>query len=209
MERSKREIPHYYLGHTIDLGRTIPWLDALNDDRPITTRILPAVPLLKATALALTRTDGLNGHMVDGTFRRSDRVHLGVAVSLRGGGLVAPAIHDADQMSLDDLMAALSDLVARARAGKLKGSEMTDATATVTNLGDRGVDVTFPVIIPPQVAIIGFGRIADGPAVVDGQLVIRPMVQVSLAADHRVTDGHTGGLFLLGIERLLQEPELL
>jgi pyruvate dehydrogenase E2 component (dihydrolipoamide acetyltransferase) len=209
MERSKREIPHYYLGHTIDLGRTIPWLDALNDDRPITTRILPAVPLLKATALALTRADGLNGHMVDGTFRRSDRVHLGVAVSLRGGGLVAPAIHDADQMSLDDLMAALSDLVARARAGKLKGSEMTDATATVTNLGDRGVDVTFPVIIPPQVAIIGFGRIADGPAVVDGQLVIRPTVQVSLAADHRVTDGHTGGLFLLGIERLLQEPELL
>ncbi len=209
MERSKREIPHYYLGHTVDLARAMAWLEAENDDRPITTRILPAVLLLKATALALARADGLNGHMVDGAFAPSERVHLGVAVSLRGGGLVAPAIHDADQMALDDLMEALTDLVARARAGKLRGSEMTDATATVTNLGDRGVDATYPVIIPPQVAIIGFGRIADAPTVVDGEVVIHPLVQLSLAADHRVTDGHTGGLFLLAIERLLQEPELL
>lgn len=209
MERSKREIPHYYLAHTVDLAHAMTWLDAENEERPVTRRILPAALLLEATARALADTTGLNGHMVDGTFVPSDRVHLGVAVSLRGGGLVAPAIHDANQMALDDLMAALTDLVARARAGRLRGSEMTDATATVTNLGDRGVDATYPVIIPPQVAIVGFGRIADAPTVVDGEVAVHPMVHVSLAADHRVTDGHTGGLFLLTIERLLQEPELL
>ena len=170
---------------------------------------LPATLLLKAAALALMEVDGLNGHWVDGRFEPSAAVHLGVAISLRGGGLVAPAIHDAERKSLDEMMQALSDLVARARAGRLRGSEMTDPTTTVTNLGDRGVASTFPVIIPPQVSIIGFGRVSREPVVLDGDVVVRPVVQSSLAADHRVTDGHTGGLLLKAIDRLLQEPENL
>ena len=207
MERSKREIPHYYLATTIDMASAMQWLDEGNDERPVTERILPAVLLLKATALALERFPDLNGHWVDGAFRPSDEVHLGVAVSLRGGGLVAPAIHDAAGLSLSEMMAALTDLVARARAGRLRGSEMTEATVTVTNLGDRGVEVTYPVIVPPQVAIVGFGRIGDEPIVADGELVVRPVVHATLAADHRVTDGHAGGLFLLAVKRLLEKPE--
>lgn len=209
MERSKREIPHYYLSNTIDMARTMAWLDETNEDRPITTQILPAAVLLKASALALTAFPHLNGHWVDGAFTPSDHVHLGVAVALRGGGLVAPAIHDADTRSIDEMMAALSDLVARARAGRLRGSEMSEQTCTVTILGDRGVDNTFPVIIPPQVAIIGFGRIVDSPVAVDGAVTVHPVVQASLAGDHRVTDGHAGGLLLLDIERRLQEPDQL
>ena len=209
MERSKREIPHYYLSSAMDVSAAMAWVDQVNESRSVTDRILPAALLMKATACALAKYPDVNGHWVDGAFRPSDRVHLGVAVSLRGGGLVAPAIHDADSLDLSEMMEALSDLVARARAGRLRGSEMTDATATVTNLGDRGVDATFPVIVPPQVAIIGFGRIADAPVIVDGELVVQPVVQASLAADHRVTDGHTGGLFLLDIERRLKEPETL
>jgi len=209
MERSKREIPHYYLATPIDLARAMTWLDAVNDDRPITRRILPAALLLKASALALAEFPELNGHWVDGGFAASQRVHLGVAVSLRGGGLVAPAIHDASDLSLEDMMTALTDLVARARAGRLRGSEMSEQTCTVTNLGDRGVESTFPVIIPPQVAIIGFGRVADAPIVADGSVAVHPVVHASLAGDHRVTDGHTGGLFLLAIERRLQEPDAL
>lgn len=209
MERSKREIPHYYLGTTVDMHRATAWLEEFNDDRPITGRVLPAALLLKAAACALAEFGDLNGHWVDGGFRPANSVHLGVAVSLRGGGLVAPAIHDANTLTLSEMMEALSDLVARARAGRLRGSEMADQTATVTNLGDRGVEETFPVIVPPQVAIIGFGRMADAPAVVEGKLAIRPTVHVTLAADHRVTDGHTGGLLLLAIDRLLQEPEQL
>ncbi len=209
MERSKREIPHYYLGSEIDLAAAMTWLDAVNADRPVTKRILPATLLLKATALALREHPEMNGHWVDGSFREAGSVHLGVAVSLRGGGLVAPAIHDAERLGLDELMVALADLVARARAGRLRGSEMSEQTCTVTNLGDRGVDRTFPVIIPPQVAIVGFGRITDRPVAVEGTVVVRPVVEASLAADHRVTDGHTGGLFVRTIDRRLQEPDQL
>ncbi len=207
MERSKREIPHYYLATTIDMATAMAWLEEHNEEVSITDRILPAVLLLKATAKALEEFPDLNGHWVDGGFVPSDSVHLGVAVSLRGGGLVAPAIHNANGLDLAGMMEALSDLVARARAGRLRGSEMTDPTATVTNLGDRGVEITFPVIVPPQVAIVGFGRIGDEPVVSAGELVAHPVVHATLAADHRVTDGHTGGLFLLAIERLLQNPE--
>lgn len=209
MERSKREIPHYYLDMTTDLHRSLSWLEAFNDERSIVDRILPAALLLKAAALALAEFGDLNGHWVDGSFRPSESVNLGVAVSLRGGGLVAPAIHDAASLTLGGMMEALTDLVARARAGRLRGSEMSEQTVTVTNLGDRGVDRTFPIIVPPQVAIIGFGRVVDSPFVVDGELAVRPLVRTTLAADHRVTDGHTGGLLLLAIDRLLQEPEQL
>ena len=209
MERSKREIPHYYLATPIDMARATTWLDAVNDDRPITRRILPAALLLKASALALADFPELNGHWVDGAFTASPRINLGVAVSLRGGGLVAPAIRDASDLSIEEMMTALTDLVARARAGRLRGSEMSEQTCTVTNLGDRGVESTFPVIIPPQVAIIGFGRVADATVVADGAVAVHPVVHASLAGDHRVTDGHTGGLFLLAIERRLQEPDAL
>jgi len=137
----------------------------------------------------------------------SKPVHLGVAISLREGGLVAPAIHDADTLELDELMEHLRDLVTRARAWRLRGSEMSDPTITVTNLGDRGVDTAFPVIIPPQVAMVGFGKVIEEVVAVDGKPEVHPVVHATLAADHRVTDGHTGGLFLTALDRLLQRPE--
>lgn len=209
MARSKREIPHYYLQTEFDVSPLQTWLEAFNADRPPETRVLVAAALLRATALAAMKYPGFNGHWVDGAFRPTERVHLGVAVSLRTGGLVAPAIHDAHTLSLPDLMAALSDVVERARAGRLRGSEMSDATLTVTNLGQQGVPSLFGVIVPPQVAIVGFGRVEERPWVVDGQVVARPVLSATLAADHRVTDGHVGGLFLRRIERLMARPEEL
>jgi pyruvate dehydrogenase E2 component (dihydrolipoamide acetyltransferase) len=209
MERSKREIPHYYLGDQIDLDVAIRWLDEVNEDRSLTKRILPAALLLRAVSVALGEIPDLNGHWIDGAFVPSEEIHLGVAVSLRTGGLVAPAILNAGALNLDEIMASLTDLVARARSGGLRSSEMSDATVTVTSLGDRGVDTVFPIIVPPQVAMVGFGRIAQRPVVVDGGVVAHTVVDASLTADHRVTDGHRGGLFLLALERLLQEPESL
>jgi pyruvate dehydrogenase E2 component (dihydrolipoamide acetyltransferase) len=209
MSHSKREIPHYYLATHIDLGEALAWLEARNEKRSITGRVLPAALLLKATALALRETPDLNGHWIDDRFQPSDAIHLGVAVSLREGGLVAPAIHDADRLDLDEMMARLRDLVNRARAWRLKSSEMSDPTITVTNLGDRGVETAFPVIIPPQVAIVGFGRVVETPVARAGQVVARPTVHATLAGDHRVTDGHRGGLFLDALDRRLQEPESL
>ncbi|MEN8239990.1 MAG: dihydrolipoamide acetyltransferase family protein, partial [Actinomycetota bacterium] len=207
MERSKREIPHYYLGARVDLASAMEWLEAANERRSLTSRILPAALLLRAVSLALREVPDLNGHWVDGGFVPSSDIHLGVAVSLRTGGLVAPAILNADRLSIDEMMAALTDLVARARSGRLRSSEMSLATVTVTSLGDRGVDTVFPIIVPPQVAMVGFGKIAERPVVVGGEVVAHMAVDASLTADHRVTDGHGGGLFLLAVDRLLQKPE--
>jgi pyruvate dehydrogenase E2 component (dihydrolipoamide acetyltransferase) len=207
--RSKREIPHYYLSTRIDLQRALQWLEGENRERGVEERVLPAALLLNATALALREHPEMNGHWVDGEFRPGSAINPGVAIALRGGGLVAPALLGADALDLPSLMTALTDLVRRARAGGLRGSEMTEATITVTNLGDRGTGTVFGVIYPPQVAIVGFGRIAEEPWAENGMLAVRPVVHATLAADHRATDGHRGSLFLTSIDRLLQTPEEL
>jgi pyruvate dehydrogenase E2 component (dihydrolipoamide acetyltransferase) len=209
MARAKREIPHYYLSTTIDLQRATDWLAAENTRRAVPDRLLLSVLLVKAVALALREVPELNARWADGRAHPSADVHVGVAISLRGGGLVAPALHGTDRRSLDELMAGLRDLVKRARAGTLRSSELSDPTITVTSLGEQGVESVFGIIYPPQVAILGFGRVMERPWVVGGQIVPRPLVTASLSADHRVTDGHRGGLFLTAIERRLQEPARL
>ena len=209
MARSKREIPHYYLSTTIDMGRAITWLKDSNEQRPVTERLLYGVLLIKAVALALRRVPELNALWKDGEASRSERIHIGTAISLRQGGLVAPALHDADRLSLGELMQNFQDLVKRARAGSLRSSELSDPTITVTSLGEQGVETVFGVIYPPQVALVGFGKVVERPWVADGAVVPRPVLMASLSADHRVTDGHRGGLFLAEIDRLLQEPQSL
>jgi pyruvate dehydrogenase E2 component (dihydrolipoamide acetyltransferase) len=209
MARSKREIPHYYLTSTIDFTAASTWLVAYNRECDPAERLLPATLLLKASAKALTEVPQLNGFHKNGAYRAGLGIHVGWAIALRGGGLVAPAIHDADRMSLPDLMTALRDLVQRARAGRLRSSELTDPTITVTSLGDRGAESVLGVIYPPQVAILGFGRVVERPWVVGGQIVVRPLVAATLAADHRASDGHVGGKLLAAIDRALQAPEHL
>src|SRR5208337_1096888 len=173
MTRSKREIPHYYLTETIDLGRALAWLESDNSTRSPQDRLLPAALLLKASALALRKTPRLNGLFLDGEFKPGEGIHIGWAVSLRGGGLIAPAIRDADRKSLSEIMGALRDVVERARKGSLRSSELGSATITITSLGDRGAESVAAIIRPPQVAIIGFGRIVTRPWVVDGRIEAR------------------------------------
>lgn len=209
MARSKREIPHYYLATDIDMSAVSAWLSSENLKRDVTRRLLPVIPCMKALALALREVPELNGFWIDGTFRPSAAVHLGMAISMRGGGLVAPAIHDADKKSLDQLMADLRDLITRVRGGRLRSSEMSDPTVTFTNLGEQGVDGVFGVIYPPQVAIIGLGKTSEKPWVDQGAVVARKVATATLAADHRASDGHSGGLFLAALGKLLQEPERL
>jgi len=209
MSRSKREIPHYYLGETIPLAAASAWLSAHNSDRPVTGRLLMAALQLKAVALACRNFPEMSGFYEDGAYSASTAVHAGVAISLRSGGLIAPAIHDTADKPLDTLMRDLTDLVRRARAGSLRSSELSEPTITVTNLGDQGVESVFGVIYPPQVALVGFGRIAERPWAENGNLVVRPTVSASLSADHRVSDGHRGALFLAEIRELLQHPERL
>lgn len=209
MARSKREVPHYYLSTTIDLAAAVAWMQRVNAERPIATRLVPAALLLAASAKAAKEVPDVNGFFVDGAFQPSAAVHLGVAVALRGGGLVAPAIHDADTLALDELMERLRDLVARARAGRLQRAEMADPTITVTNLGDLGVEAVFGVIYPPQVALVGFGRVVEQPHAVNGLIGVRPTVTATLSADHRASDGLRGGRYLARVDELLQKPEEL
>ena len=209
MARSKREIPHYYLQTEIDMSRALAWLEEENLRRSVSERLLAAALILSAVAGAAAATPAMNGFWIDGAFHPADGVHLGVAISLRGGGLIAPALHDADRKSLDELMAGLRDLVMRARTGRLRSSEMSDPTITVTNLGERGVDLVHGVIYPPQVALVGFGAIRQRPWAADGMIGARPVATATLAADHRVSDGLAGSRFLTLIDHRLQGPEEL
>ncbi|MBF7731697.1 dihydrolipoamide acetyltransferase family protein [Pseudomonas sp. N040] len=209
MSRSKREIPHYYLSENVPLGQAMAWLKAHNAELPPEQRLLPGVLQLKAIALALRDYPQLNGFWQDGAFRPAAGIHLGVAIALRQGGLIAPALHDVADKPLSVLMAELGELVQRARSGSLRSSELADASLTVTQLGDQGVDAVFGVIYPPQVALVGVGRLAERPWVSDGQLGVMPCAQFSLSADHRASDGHYGARFLAEVRRLLQTPENL
>ncbi len=196
MAKSKREIPHYYLSYEIDLNKSLNWLEKYNHERPITERILYAALLVKAVALALKKHPKFNGFFINEGFQPSDSVHMGFAISLRGGGLIAPALLNADSLNLVETMKHLADLVARTRTGKLRDRELSNPTITITNLGDFGVDSVFGVIYPPQVALIGFGKITSKKTIVS-----------SLSADHRVTNGLLGSRLLMTINQFLQEPE--
>ncbi|HVC29538.1 MAG TPA: dihydrolipoamide acetyltransferase family protein [Steroidobacteraceae bacterium] len=209
MARAKREIPHYYLGHCVDFGPARDWLTRHNAPLPVKERLLDAVLITKAVALAAFRLEGFNGYFRSGRFEQSTAVNAGVAIAVRGGGLVAPALLDAHRKDLATLMQELSALVVRVRAGHLRSGEFTAATLTITNLGAEGVDVLYPVINPPQVAIIGAGAIRDRPWVEDGRVVVRPVLTLALAADHRVTDGRAGARFLRATADLLAQPQAL
>jgi pyruvate dehydrogenase E2 component (dihydrolipoamide acetyltransferase) len=207
MARSKREVPHYYLTDVVDLAAATEWLRRHNQDLPVSERVVVAALLCKATALAARQVPELNGYWVDEAFEPAEAVHLGVAVSLRGGGLVTPAIHDAASLTVPETMAALRDLVERARRGVLHRRELTEGTLTVTNLGERGAESVLGVIFPPQVGLVGFGRPVDRVVAVDGLVGVRPTTTVTLSGDHRASDGHRGGVFLEAIHTLLEHPE--
>jgi len=209
MARSKREIPHYYLGTTIDVSVALDWLERSNRERPVQRRVLFAAVLLRAVALSLKDFQELNGFWSEGRFKPAAAVHLGVGIALRDGGLIAPAIHDAERKSLTEIMEALSDLIQRARGGALRSSELADATVTVTNLGEQGVETVYGVIYPPQVALVGFGKVGARPWAVEDKIEVRRTLHATLSADHRASVGHRGAFFLGALERLLQEPEKL
>ncbi|UWQ64827.1 2-oxo acid dehydrogenase subunit E2 (plasmid) [Leisingera caerulea] len=209
MTRAKQTIPHFYLSQTMDVQDAVDLLAARNAGVPPAERILLGAVLLRAAALAAQKEDSLNGHYSDGAFQPAAQVNPGIAVALRGGGLVAPALEDAPSMPLAETMAAMRDLVSRARAGRLTGSEITRGTLTVSSLGGTGGEVMAGVIFPPQVALIGIGAPQLRPWVAGGRVVPRRVVTVTVAADHRVSGGRQAARFLSEFESLVSQPEAL
>jgi pyruvate dehydrogenase E2 component (dihydrolipoamide acetyltransferase) len=209
MARSAREIPHYYVSSTLDVSPMMSWLESENAARVPPQRLLYLAPILRATALALRKIPMLNGTFENGVFSPAARVNIGVGIALRGGGLISPAICDADTLDLNTLMARLSDLVARVRAGRLRSSELMEGTVTLSNLGERTADALLPLIYPPQVAIIGCGQIASRPWIDGGAVVARLLMTVTVAGDHRVSDGRRASQFLAALDELLKRPDKL
>lgn len=208
MSKSNREIPHYYLEKKIDMTKALAWLQEANKQRTIANRLLPVVLFIKAMAKSLKEVPDLNAIWENGLLQKTE-INIGFVVSLRNGGIIVPAIPQSDTKNADEIMAALSDLIPRARALKLRSSELSSSTITLTNLGDAGADTVFGIIYPPQVAIIGLGTITEQPFAENGMLGIRSMANVTLAGDHRATDGLTGSRFLSSLDKNLQNPEAL
>lgn len=208
MSKSNREIPHYYLEKKIDLTKALAWLQEANSQRSIKKRLLPVALLIKAVAKTLLEFPDLNAVWENGLQPKKD-INIGFAISLRSGGVVIPAIHQVGTKNIDEIMEMLNDIIPRARALKLRSSELSDSTITITNIGEGGADSVFGVIYPPQVAIIGFGNSSEQPFAENGMLGIRTIMNVTLAGDHRATDGLTGSRFLGSLNNHLQNPELL
>jgi pyruvate dehydrogenase E2 component (dihydrolipoamide acetyltransferase) len=205
---SNREIPHYYLATTVDMQTSMTWLHAHNAAVPIELRLLPTVLYIKAIANALRDVPELNATWDKG-LRQLDRINVGVVVSLRQVGIIVPTIKDADTKPLNTIMADLNDIIPRARDLRLRSSDIGNATVTLTSLGEGGVDQVYGVIYPPQVAVIGIGGLQRKPIAVNGKVEIRPVVTITMAGDHRATDGLTGSIFLSKICSYLQQPEAL
>lgn len=206
--KSNKEIPHYYLEKKIDMTKTLTWLREANSKRSIQKRLLPAALIIKATAKSLVDFPNLNA-IWDNGLQLKKEINIGFVVSLRGGGVIVPAIRNADLKNIDEIMEALNDIIPRARSMKLRSSDLTDTTISITSLGEGGADMVFGVIYPPQVALVGFGGSSQQAFVENGMLGIRPVFTATLAGDHRATDGITGSDFLSALNNYLQNPESL
>jgi pyruvate dehydrogenase E2 component (dihydrolipoamide acetyltransferase) len=209
MSRSKKEIPHYYLKTRISLDALMKWIDEKNNVLPAEERLMVPVVLMKGIIQAIKDHPLMNGQYLNGVFEASTSVHLGVAIALKTGGVLVPALLDAQSKTLAELNVAFQDLLVRTRQGELKNRELTEGTFTVTNVGDLGTDEVFGIIFPPQVALLGLGRIHKTAVVDNGQTRLGFVIDVTLSADHRVTDGLSGSRFLAKIEKILLNPSLL
>jgi pyruvate dehydrogenase E2 component (dihydrolipoamide acetyltransferase) len=205
MTSSWSEIPHYHVSRRLDLSVISKALRGANEVRSLSERILPGAVLMCAAARAAARESACNGYWRNGGFDPADGVRLGVVLSLRSGGIIVPTICDADRLSPAEMMKRLAELVQRARHGRLRATDVSEASITVTNLGDLGAEIVNGIIHPPQVALVGFGSIHDEAWAVDGELSIRSTVHASLAGDHRAIDGLTASRYLAALQALLDE----
>ncbi|HEY7293649.1 MAG TPA: dihydrolipoamide acetyltransferase family protein [Dehalococcoidia bacterium] len=205
MAQSKREAPHYYVTAEIDMTEAMAFRTQLNQAAPDGLRVSVNDLIVKACAETLKRHSAFNASYGDGGLHLNERINVCIGVALPDG-LIAPALLDVGVKSLGQIALEAHDLAERARAGAMRPAELNDGTFTISNLGMYGIETLIPIIQPPQAAILGVGAVEDRPAVRDGQIVIRKLMMVALAADHRVTDGAQGGEFLRDLKELLEHP---
>jgi len=206
LTESKTTVPHFYVTGEIDMSDAAGLRKQLQETFGPEGKVSYNDLVVRACALTLRAMPEVNTSWRDGQFAAHSRVNVGIAVSLPDG-LVVPVIHDADRKGLREISTETRSLAEKARAGKLAPTDMAGGTFTISNLGMYDAVEQFQAIInPPESAILAVGAIQDKPAVVDGQVVVRPLMRVSLSVDHRVIPGVPAAQFLQGIKRLLQEP---
>ena len=210
MVESKTYAPHFYVTVQVDMTEAvrmrenlIPLFEAKKGVRLSFTHLL-----IKAVASALEKYPQLNATFEEDEIRIWKDVNIGIAVSLEDG-LIVPVLRGANKLDLFEIASQASELVTKAREKRLREDEFSGGTFTISNMGAVGVDSFIAIINIPETAILATGRISDKPAVVDGELTIRKMMNMTLSADHRVVDGVTAAKFLQEIKRLLESPYLL
>jgi len=207
---SKQTAPHFYVTVEVEMARAAD-VRAQLKEASADGAVIPSVNdlVLKATALALRARPELNATLAGPTtIRRFRRVHLGIMVAIPDG-LVVPVLRDADRLPLLALGKEARRLADGARQRRLRQEEFTGATFSVSNLGMFGVASFAAIINPPEAGVLAVGRIEDRPVVRDGQIVVRPIMAVTVSIDHRVTDGVGAAAFLAELKRLLEHPVLL
>lgn len=192
----------------IDMAEAVRFRgQCLDAERDLGVRITYTDLMLKAAATVLTEMPQINASIVRDEIVTWGAVDIGLAVAL-DDGLIVPVIRDAGRLTLPEIARARLDLIAKARSGRLSREETEGGTFTLSNFGSYGGDFETPILNPPQSALLGIGRIADEPAVRDGQIVIRPMMSISMTFDHRLIDGAVAGRFRARLRDLLERPAL-
>jgi pyruvate dehydrogenase E2 component (dihydrolipoamide acetyltransferase) len=205
MAESKQTAPHFYLSTEIEMDALLAAAEAANVGRAREDRLTVTAFLLRAVALTLTQHPAFNAAWNGETVERWDAINVGVAIAL-DDGLIAPAVLDCRDRGVVDLAAALRDLVARTRAGKLRAAEIGEGTFTLSNLGMFDVTAFTAIITPPQVAILATAKTVERAVVRDGDVVVRQVMTATLSADHRVVDGAGAAGFLGTLKGLLEAP---
>jgi len=208
LSQSMQTAPHFYVTSVIDTGKLAVLRQEINAyaaSEPVPVKVSFNDLIIKAVARALVRMPQVNISFAEDRILQKKQVHIGVAVAL-DQGLIVPVLRNADQRGILDIARESQRLAEAARSGKLRPEEFSGGTFTVSNLGMFDVESFTAVINPPESAILAVGSIMPTPVVVDGQVVVRDRMKVTLSSDHRAIDGATAARFLQEVKRLLEEP---
>lgn len=205
MVESKASAPHFYLSTDIEMDALLLAAERANAARTRENRVTLTAFLARAVVLTLAEHPAFNAVWNGDVVERWDAINIGVAIAL-DDGLVAPALLDCRDRTILDLAVGLGDLIARTRAGKLRGAEIGGGTFTLSNVGMFNVSAFTAIITPPQVAILATARTMERPVAQDGEVVVRKVMTATLSSDHRVVDGVGAAGFLGTLKRLIEVP---
>jgi pyruvate dehydrogenase E2 component (dihydrolipoamide acetyltransferase) len=205
LSKSKHDIPHFYVFVDVDMTELVELKNSLNYDVKITYDDF----IIKATALALKEFPLINSRWRENMIELLSDINIGFAVSLGDEGIIVPVIKYADKKGIVEIAKERQKLIDKAREGRLEIEEVSNGSITVNNVGVFGVSSILAIINPPEIAIVTAGAIQDKPVVINDEIKIRKIMEMTLSADHRVIDGSYGSRFVIRLKEFLENPKFL